>query len=61
MLRTIELILGLSPMTVFDAAARPMSSVFQHRPDLQPYTHEPPRVPLDDRNPAAPPGSAANR
>ncbi len=29
MLRTMELILGLRPMTQFDAAARPMSAAFQ--------------------------------
>jgi DNA-binding beta-propeller fold protein YncE len=52
MLRTIELILGLKPMTVFDAGATPMASVFQSKPDLQPYTNEPPRVPLNDKNPA---------
>jgi len=51
MLRTIELILGLRPMTHFDAAARPMASVFQATPDLTPYTAEKPRVRLDERNP----------
>jgi len=50
-LRTIELILGLPPMTHFDGAARPMHSVFQAKPDLTPYTCEPPRVSLTDRNP----------
>ncbi len=50
-LRTIELILGLRPMTVFDAAARPMHTVFQPRPDLRPYAAEKPRIPLDERNP----------
>src|ERR1022692_1208028 len=34
MLRTIEMILGLRPMTQFDAAAPPMSAVFQSTPDL---------------------------
>lgn len=51
MLRTIELILGLRPMTHFDAAARPMYTVFQSNPDLRPYTAEKPRIPLDERNP----------
>jgi DNA-binding beta-propeller fold protein YncE len=50
-LRTIELILGLRPMTMFDAAARPMASVFQSRPNLAPYHNEAPRVPLDEKNP----------
>lgn len=52
MLRTMELILGLRPMTQFDAAARPMSAAFQAAPDLAPYEVEKPRVPLDERNPA---------
>ena len=58
MLRTIELILGLRPMTHFDAAARPMSAAFQATPDLGPYTAEKPRISLEERNraeaPAAP-------
>jgi YVTN family beta-propeller protein len=42
MLRTIELILGLRPMTQFDAAARPMFRAFQAEPDPRPYTAEKP-------------------
>jgi YVTN family beta-propeller protein len=53
MLRTMELILGLRPMTHFDAAARPMSAAFAAKPEPHPYTSEKPRIPLDDRNPAA--------
>jgi len=51
-LRTIELILGLKPLTVFDAAARPMWSALQNEPDLTGYTNEPPRVSLTQKNPA---------
>lgn len=51
-LRTMEIILGLSPMTVHDASARPMFSVFDNKPTLDKYTLEPPRIPLDTRNPA---------
>jgi hypothetical protein len=50
-LRTIELILGLKPMTTFDAAATPMANVFQSTPDLQAYTNRPPQAPLDVKNP----------
>jgi hypothetical protein len=50
-LRTMELILGLKPMTVFDAAARPMAGVFANTPNLELYRNEPPRVPLDEKNP----------
>ncbi|MGH9672340.1 MAG: SMP-30/gluconolactonase/LRE family protein [Bryobacteraceae bacterium] len=38
MLRTIELILDLQPMTHFDAAAPPMLAVFTGKPDTRPYT-----------------------
>ncbi|MDR3701681.1 MAG: bifunctional YncE family protein/alkaline phosphatase family protein [Candidatus Sulfopaludibacter sp.] len=57
MLRTIELILGLRPMTQFDAAARPMSASFQKAADLAPYTAEQPRVSLTDKNPADTPAA----
>ena len=36
MVRTIELILGLPPMTQYDAAATPMFSCFRKRPRLPP-------------------------
>ncbi len=52
MLRTIELILGLRPMTHFDASARVMTALFQSAPVTTPYAAEAPRIPLDDRNPA---------
>lgn len=52
MLRTMELIVGLRPMTHFDAAARPMWAAFANKPDLRPYEAEKPRIPLDERNPA---------
>jgi hypothetical protein len=52
-LRTFELILGLRPMTMFDAAARPMFASFQNNADLTPYTAEKARIPLDTKNPAA--------
>ena len=38
MLRTMELILGLEPMTQFDAAATPMVAAFRPEPDFTPYT-----------------------
>ncbi|MBS1830460.1 MAG: beta-propeller fold lactonase family protein [Acidobacteria bacterium] len=58
MLRTMELILGLQPMTAFDAGARPMASAFAATPDLRPYEAEKPRIPLDTRNAAANPTAA---
>jgi YVTN family beta-propeller protein len=50
MLRTIELILGLQPMSQFDAAARPMFNSFQPNPDLTPYTALPANVDLEAIN-----------
>ena len=52
MLRTIELILGLNPMTMHDAGARPMFGAFNDSPDLKAYSAERPNVSLEDRNPA---------
>jgi phospholipase C len=46
MLRTMELILGLKPMSQFDAAALPMYDSFQAKRDLTPYKHRPAQVDL---------------
>ena len=50
MLHTIELILGLRPMTQFDAAAMPMWTSFQAQPDLTPYTVKPVLAELEEKN-----------
>jgi DNA-binding beta-propeller fold protein YncE len=50
MLRTMELILGLKPMSQFDAAARPMYGSFHAEPDGRPYLHKVPEVDLEERN-----------
>ncbi|HEY2784452.1 MAG TPA: alkaline phosphatase family protein [Fimbriiglobus sp.] len=47
MLHTMELILGLKPMSQFDAAARPMYASFTAKPDLTPYSHV---IPSTDMN-----------
>jgi phospholipase C len=60
MLRTIEVLLGLRPMTQFDASARLMTASFRAAPDPAPYTAEKPRIAMDDKNPAAAPGAAAS-
>jgi hypothetical protein len=52
MLRTIELILGLQPMTQFDAAATPMFNSFQAQADATAYVALPARVNLSARNTA---------
>jgi DNA-binding beta-propeller fold protein YncE len=50
MLRTMELILGLKPMSQFDAAARPMYGSFQAKADERPYEHVVPDVDLKETN-----------
>lgn len=52
MLRTMELILGLHPMSQFDAAARPMHAAFTARPDLSSYNHRPAGVDIALLNPS---------
>jgi len=50
MLRTMELILGLQPMTQFDAAATPMFNSFQPVAEASPYNAVPAAVDVRDRN-----------
>ena len=50
MLRTIELILGLPPMTQYDAAATPMWRSFMSVADTTPFNHLPARVDLKETN-----------
>ncbi len=57
-LRTMELIVGLRPLTHFDAAARPMFAGFSQQADTRPYTVIQPKIALTDRNPAKGSGAA---
>jgi hypothetical protein len=50
MLRTIELILGLKPMSQFDAAALPMYNSFTAEANTSPYIHKVPGTKLDEIN-----------
>lgn len=59
-LRTIELVLGLPPMSQYDASATPMYNAFQATPATAPFTHVAARVPVDERNPPAAYGAAAS-
>jgi hypothetical protein len=52
-LRTIELILGLKPMSQFDAAALPMYNSFTADPNISPYIHKVPAAKLDEMNTTA--------
>jgi YVTN family beta-propeller protein len=51
-LRTMELILGLSPMTQFDLLAEPLVDCFTEIPDFSPYKALPNLIPLDEMNPS---------
>jgi YVTN family beta-propeller protein len=51
MVRTMELILGLPPLSQYDAAARPMFASFSAEPDLRPYEHTDARIDLAAVNP----------
>ncbi len=57
MLRTMEVILGLEPMSQFDAAARVMSRSFTMEADFSPYEHRAPGVDLKEINTANAPGA----
>jgi YVTN family beta-propeller protein len=49
-LRTMELILGLPPMSQYDAGAMPLFECFTNTPDFTPYTAVKPLINLDTRN-----------
>lgn len=51
-LRTMELILGMRPLTHYDAGARPLIAAFSSTPNAAPYTVEQPRISLTEKNPA---------
>jgi hypothetical protein len=57
MLRTMELILGLPPMSQYDAAAIPMFNSFTSQANLAPYKHLPARVDLNEINAPNAPGA----
>jgi hypothetical protein len=59
-LRTIELLLGLPPMSQYDAAATPLAAAFTNRPDDRPYELRPARVSLTETNGPDAPGAQAS-
>jgi YVTN family beta-propeller protein len=60
MLRTIELMAGVGPLTQFDAYASPMAPAFTGTPDLAPYTLLTPSQPFDEVNAAGAPMATAS-
>jgi hypothetical protein len=57
MVRTIELILNLPPLTQYDAGATPMFHCFGDHPQVTPYTVRMPQVDLEARNTPRSPGA----
>ncbi len=51
MVKTIELILGLPSMSLFDLIAEDMRAAFTADPTVEPYTAEKPHISLFDENP----------
>jgi hypothetical protein len=51
MLRTMELILGLPPLSQHDASATPMTNTFTDKPDLAPFVHHETKIPFYEMNP----------
>ncbi len=60
-LRTMELVLGLPPMSHYDAAAPPLVNAFQGTPVLTAYRRLTPAFALDEKNPANAAGAALSR
>ncbi len=56
-LRTMELAVGLRPMTHFDAGARPMFASFSRQPNTKPYTVIPATSSVTERNAGKSPGA----
>jgi hypothetical protein len=50
MIRTMELVLGLPPMSQYDASARPMYNSFSSEADLTPYVAKKANVDLNEKN-----------
>jgi YVTN family beta-propeller protein len=59
-LRTIELILGLPPMSQYDAAATPLYNAFTTATSMATYRRAQPGVPFDETNPPNAFGAAAS-
>src|SRR6185369_9783223 len=60
MLRTIELILGLPPMSQYDAAATPLYEAFGTQPNLAPFSKRQAQVSLTEMNRAGASGQVAS-
>ena len=61
MLHTMELILGMKPMTQYDAASVPMVKAFTQNPDFTAFQAEKPTYPIDKKNTEDSPGAQASK
>ena len=59
-LRTIELILGMDPISSYTQSAAVPYELFQATPDLTPYAAVAPTYPMTAKNPPAAPGTAGS-
>jgi DNA-binding beta-propeller fold protein YncE len=59
-LRTMELVLGLPPMSQYDAAATPLYAAFATKPDPAPYAARPATVDIHETNREDAPGAQAS-
>ncbi len=59
-LHTIEILLGMPPMSVYDTVAKPLYTAFTPRPDLQPFDAIAPKIDVYARNARTAYGAAAS-
>ena len=60
LIRTIELLLGLPPMTIYDGLAPPMYDAFATQPDMRPFDVIAPKIDVSARNTKKAYGAAAS-
>lgn len=60
MIRTMEMILGMKPMSLFDASAVPMLNAFSDKPSFKTYDAEQETYPVDLKNGQPVPASASD-
>jgi hypothetical protein len=61
-IRTLELVVGMTPLNLFDALGVPLYDAFSSTPsNIQPYSAIPPKVNLTERNSASSPAAAQSQ
>jgi phospholipase C len=61
-IRTLELVVGMKPLNLFDALGVPLYDAFGPKPDnAEPFTAIPPKVNLAERNGASAPAAAQSQ